>query len=339
MNNAPTVQTSVRAPQGLAHARQHRHHAAADHRVRLRRRAGGHRQSHRRKRRRHPRASAQRRRWSAARSTPSKSSRCVNRWAVPGVAAMSAEVLGAWGEFDRAAQEHADADSRASAARFAHARSALDRRARQISRRNRAGCRASCRASSPNTRTTPTRWCSRAASRRELLTRYSGLLTGMDMRVRTSIEQAWKTSSRVAARDPLLEVRAQLDAVRAAFAARGAFDARELDTGPLAGAERTLAATLRERRDGVAPVTGSGLVPRHDRRRAGADDHACCPLQERGAPHGGRRRLRARVAQARGAVAGALPGGAARGERNRTSRRRRPCPPRSRAPTAPWWPG
>ena len=42
-------------------------------------------------------------------------------------AAMSAEVLGAWGEFDRAAQEHADADSRASARQYAQARAALDR--------------------------------------------------------------------------------------------------------------------------------------------------------------------------------------------------------------------
>ena len=41
-------------------------------------------------------------------------------------AAMSAEVLSAWGEFDRAAQEHADADSRASATHYARARSALD---------------------------------------------------------------------------------------------------------------------------------------------------------------------------------------------------------------------
>ena len=54
-------------------------------------------------------------------------------------AAMSAEVLGAWGEFDRAAQEHADADSRASA----HALCACPRhagsRARQVSRRDRSG--------------------------------------------------------------------------------------------------------------------------------------------------------------------------------------------------------
>ena len=41
-------------------------------------------------------------------------------------AAMSAEVLGAFGEFDRAAQEHADMDTRASATRYARARVALD---------------------------------------------------------------------------------------------------------------------------------------------------------------------------------------------------------------------
>ncbi len=49
---------------------------------------------------------------------------------------------------------------------------------------------ASCPASSPNTRTAPTQIVQSRRVRRELLTRYSGLLTGMDMRVRTSIEQA-----------------------------------------------------------------------------------------------------------------------------------------------------
>jgi len=42
-------------------------------------------------------------------------------------AAMSTEVLSALGEFDRAAQEHADADSRASSTRYAQALAALDR--------------------------------------------------------------------------------------------------------------------------------------------------------------------------------------------------------------------
>src|SRR4029450_12392667 len=72
-------------------------------------------------------------------------------------------------------------------------------------------------------------------------------LTGMDMRVRTSVEQSWKAQIRASSRECLLEVRAQLDAVREAFAARSTFDARELDTGPLAIAERALATTLRDR--------------------------------------------------------------------------------------------
>src|SRR5437868_3599398 len=41
-------------------------------------------------------------------------------------AAMSAELLGAFGEVDRAAQEHADMDTRASASRYAQTRAALD---------------------------------------------------------------------------------------------------------------------------------------------------------------------------------------------------------------------
>ena len=42
-------------------------------------------------------------------------------------AAKSTEVLGALNEFDRAAQEHSDSDTRVTAARYARARSALDR--------------------------------------------------------------------------------------------------------------------------------------------------------------------------------------------------------------------
>src|SRR5262245_19770079 len=42
-------------------------------------------------------------------------------------AAMSSEVVNALGDFDRAAQEHADVDSRGSAQNFAQTRSALER--------------------------------------------------------------------------------------------------------------------------------------------------------------------------------------------------------------------
>jgi len=161
-------------------------------------------------------------------------------------AAKSAELLSALGDFDRAAQEHADADSRASAERYTHTRNLLDRTLGKYLEETGTTPGQLSRLITEHKYSADQLVQSRRA-RRELLTRYSGLVTGMDLRVRTSIEQSWKTTSRAAAREPLLEVRAQLDAVRAEFAARGAFDARELDTGALAGAERALATTLRGR--------------------------------------------------------------------------------------------
>jgi diguanylate cyclase (GGDEF)-like protein len=169
-------------------------------------------------------------------------------------AAMSAEVLGAWGAFDRAAQEHADADSRASARQYVNARSALDRALGKFLEETGPAPSQLPRLIAEHQNSADAIVQSRRV-RRELLTRYSGLLTGMDMRVRTSIEQG--LSSRAAAREPLLEVRAQLDAVRAAFATRGSFDGRDLDTGALAGTERNLAATLHVRETGLRRSQGS----------------------------------------------------------------------------------
>jgi len=158
-------------------------------------------------------------------------------------AAMSAELLGALGEFDRAAQDHADSDSRASGARFARARAELDRALDKY-----LGDSAPTASQLPRLvaahKNSADALVSARRVRRALLTRYSGLLTVMDMRVRAALEQA---SARGTVRQPLYDVRAQLDSVRAAFAAGGAFDARDLDTGPLAGAERALVATLVER--------------------------------------------------------------------------------------------
>ncbi len=171
-------------------------------------------------------------------------------------AAMSADVLGAWGEFDRAAQEHADADSRASARHYANARNMLDRSLDTFLAEAGPAESQLPRLIAEHKNSADALVQSRRV-RRELLTRYSSLLTGMDMRVRTSIEQGWKNSSRAAAREPLLEVRTQLDALRAGFSARGSFDGRELDTGPLAVAERTLAATLRDGEAGLRRSSGT----------------------------------------------------------------------------------
>ena len=172
------------------------------------------------------------------------------------LAALSSEVLGALGEFDRMAQEHADADSRATATRYAHARTALDRALNKYLDETDTPPGQLSRLIAEHKNSADTLVLSRRV-RRELLTQYSGLLTRMDLRTRTAIEQSWKIPGRSAARDALLEFRAQLDAVRAAFSTRSTLDARELDTGPLAGAERALAATLREREATLRRAPGS----------------------------------------------------------------------------------
>ena len=171
-------------------------------------------------------------------------------------AAKSAEVLSAWGDFERAAQEHEDADSRASARHYAQARGMLEHALGKYLDETGPASSELPRLIAEH-KNSADRLVQSRRVRRELLTKYSGLLMGMDMRVRTSIEQGWKSSSRATARDALLEVRAQLDAVRAAFATRGSFDGRELDTSPLAGAERTLAATLRDRQAGLRRSAGA----------------------------------------------------------------------------------
>jgi diguanylate cyclase (GGDEF)-like protein len=162
------------------------------------------------------------------------------------LASMSAEVVNALGDFDRAAQEHADFDSRSSAQRFAQSRSALDRTVGKYVEATGTDSSQLPRLIATH-KTSADKFVQARRARRDLLMKYSTLLTGMDVRIRIAIESSWKIPGRANARDPLLEVRAQLDAVRAAFATGGAFDARELNTSPLAGAERALSSTLRER--------------------------------------------------------------------------------------------
>jgi len=171
-------------------------------------------------------------------------------------AAMATEVLRALGEFDRASQEHADVDSRASAARYMRDHSALVSAFGKYFEEYSPAPAQMPRLIAEHKRSADALVSSRRA-RRELLTRYSSLLVTMDTRVRASLEQSWKNSGRAATREPLLEVNAQLDVVRAAFAARGAFDARDLDTSPLAVGERDLARLLREQQSALRKVAGS----------------------------------------------------------------------------------
>jgi diguanylate cyclase (GGDEF)-like protein len=172
-------------------------------------------------------------------------------------AARSAEVHSALSEFDRAAQEHADADSRTSGARYARTRQTLDLALdKYVAAAGSTTPKQLPRLIAEHKRSADALVQSRRA-RRELLTRYSGLLSGMDARLTAAIEQSWKARNRASAREPILEIRTEVDAVRAAFTARSAFDARELDTSPLANAERTLAAALRQRETALRRTPGS----------------------------------------------------------------------------------
>src|SRR3954465_6815184 len=101
-------------------------------------------------------------------------------------AAMSSEVLGAWGDFERATQEHADADSRLSGASYAHARAALDQAVGKYLDQGGEVPAQLPRLVSDHKRSADTLVQSRRI-RRELLTQYSGLLTRLEMRVRTAI--------------------------------------------------------------------------------------------------------------------------------------------------------
>src|SRR5687768_4213221 len=101
-------------------------------------------------------------------------------------AAMSASLLSAASEFDRATQEHAADDSHASAKRFFSARSALDQGLSQFLAEDGQAASALPRLVNEHKRNADALVQARRY-RRELLTKYSGLLTGLDLRVRESI--------------------------------------------------------------------------------------------------------------------------------------------------------
>ena len=171
-------------------------------------------------------------------------------------ASMSAELLGALADFDRAVHEHADADSLASATRYAHVRSALDDAVRRYLEETGAPPGELARVIAEHKKSAGAVVQARRV-RRELFTRYSNVLVGMDERVRMSIEQSLTIRGRVAVRQPLLDVREHLDELRATFVSPGSFDAGELSTGPLAGAERTLATTLRDGESALRHAPGA----------------------------------------------------------------------------------
>jgi diguanylate cyclase (GGDEF)-like protein len=171
-------------------------------------------------------------------------------------AAMSTEIRGSLAEFDRATHEHADADSRLSAVRHAQARAALDGAIGPYLAETGAEPGPLLRLVAEHKKSANALVQARRV-RRELLMQYSKVLAGMDARVRTSIEQSFTLLGRIVAREPLLELRANLDELRTTFASPGSLDTGELDTGPLGAAERALAVTLGSRQSALRQSPGA----------------------------------------------------------------------------------
>ncbi|MEO8062391.1 MAG: EAL domain-containing protein [Pseudomonadota bacterium] len=157
----------------------------------------------------------------------------------------SAELSMALGRFDRAVQDHVEADSHASAARYASSRVTLERELGEYS--SEAG------EATPKTLPEVVGRHKRSAAtlidsgraRRGLLARYSTAFARMDARVGASLDGAFRIFGRVVARQSLLKLRAQFDDLRVAFAARDSFDDGADVGSPLAKAEQALAETLR----------------------------------------------------------------------------------------------
>jgi diguanylate cyclase (GGDEF)-like protein len=160
------------------------------------------------------------------------------------MAAISGEVLSALADFDRAANEHADADSRASGARYARARSALDAALNKYVDDTGASPVQLRRIVAEHKKSAEALLLTRRA-RRGLLARYSSVLTAMEARISASIDQSWTILGRVVATRPVIDVRAHLAALRTAFAAPESLDSGGMDTSPLAREEGNLAGSLR----------------------------------------------------------------------------------------------
>jgi diguanylate cyclase (GGDEF)-like protein len=152
-------------------------------------------------------------------------------------AVASAEVSGALGHFDRAVHEHAAAETAESATGLAEARLSLDKLLSRYPATTDAASADLHGLIAIHKRTGDT-VVQTMRLRRALTSRYWSLLASMDTRVNQSIEQSWKILGRVMTREPLLDLRARLDALRSAFA--------NPSVSGVDGAERALTQTLRQ---------------------------------------------------------------------------------------------
>ncbi|HUQ09845.1 MAG TPA: EAL domain-containing protein [Steroidobacteraceae bacterium] len=161
----------------------------------------------------------------------------------------SAELARVLGLFERATQEHAEADTRSSSLRFANSRASLDQTLTKYQAENPPPSAQNLPPQITAHKKTADALVQATRLRRELLARYSGLLAGMEVGLKDAIDREWKVMGRVVARQPLLDVRAQLVDLRAAFAGAGILYADSASSASIAKAEWALSETLRRHAD------------------------------------------------------------------------------------------
>ena len=158
--------------------------------------------------------------------------------------ASSTQFLMAFDRFDRAVYEHAETDSKLSAARYAGVRRDLERELSKYM----AGAHLDSTPQLPRLIDSHKRsaeaFMQLARARRGLLTEYWTAFASMDARAEASINGEWKVLGRVVAGESLLKLRAQMAVLREALVARDTFDGVNTDNIALVKAEQGIADTL-----------------------------------------------------------------------------------------------
>ena len=167
----------------------------------------------------------------------------------------SAKLSVAVGVFDRAVHEHVAADSRISAAHYAGARASLGQLLNQYVRDTPTSSQALTRVVNAHRRTADA-LVESTRKRRELLRKYSEVLAGIEVRVRESTDNALKIFGHVVARQPLLDLHARLNDLRAAVAMSAAFSSDSSGVS-LTSAEQAVAESLRTNQSTLRRSQGS----------------------------------------------------------------------------------
>ena len=158
--------------------------------------------------------------------------------------ASSTQFLMALDRFDRAVYEHAETDSKLSAARYSGARRDLERElSKYLADAHPASTLQLPRLIDAHMRSAEA-YMQLARVHRGLLTEYSTVFSRMEVRVEAAINGEWKVLGRVVAGESLLKLGAQLAVLRDALEARDTFGGGNTDNIALVKAEQGLADTL-----------------------------------------------------------------------------------------------